>query len=454
MTMINEIDYSRNICKKKSPHVEIRKRFALVFVVFIIMIFLTTVYQVIAPLFEFQYRFKYAFLGSSLYLVVPILLIYSYFLYGQQRRDTLSDKFIIVLALTYFLPGHILYMFGSWSVGYYFFAQLSYLCLCVINEVMPHHMQLKVGGLPRLRLLHNSLYGVSFFIAISVILITLVYNDLSLNINLDDVYKMRDDWRNSNMPNIFNYYLPFASRICPVLLVISIKDKKVALSILLVLTQLLLFSFGGSKYALFAIILSVIIALSRFQLTSKGIIYLYTLFLLICSVECVFHIGDIPIFSIYTIRRLSFVPNQIAGYYYEFFENRDFLFYSESFLKSLLDYPYSVGFPHVIGDFAFGLPDMGANTGMFAEGYSQVGWFAIPIYSFLYIIAFRAYESCSKGFIGTKYYQAPVLGVILYTLSFQDGSFFSVLLTQGFILTIVTMYLLSKRFEERKYATA
>ena len=120
-------------------------------------------------------------------------------------------------------------------------------------------------------------------------------------------------------------------------------------------------------------------------------------------------------------------------------------YYSESFLRGFLYYPYSDPFPHVIAEYAFNLPEVGANTGLFAEGFSQIGWLSLPVYAILYIITFRLYTMCCSHFLDTRLSHIPLLGIVLYTTSFIDGAFFSIILTQGGFLTGLSLYILSRK---------
>lgn len=433
----------------------LRDRLFVFLAVVVVFLAMMSIYEVIGPLYASEYRFRTRLIGlSESWLIAPTLLVYMGFLYRQHRRDSLPDLFIIILTLTYFLPGNILYLYGNWTTTYYVFIQLSYICLCTLNEITPKHFRSRRHAEGSHGEAMKRLYTLSLVLGISVLFISLVYNGLRITISLENVYDLREEWRESSMPNIFNYYLPFAARITPVLLVISIKDKKMMLAALLVLTQLSLFSFGGMKYTFFALILALIVGFTSFRITGRRVILFYVAFVLVCLAECTFVTDDLPIVSVYTLRRFAFVPNQISFFFFDFFQHRDYLYYSDSFLRWLLDYPYKAPFPHVIGDYAFGSPEMGANTGLFAEGYSQIGWLAVPVYSVLYILAFRVYSFCSAGFERSKYSQAAVLGVALYALSFQDGSFFSILLTQGFLLTLLAMYYISNSLKSARDAGA
>lgn len=407
------------------------------------------IYEVVASLFASMYQFKTNYGGlTSLHLVIPYLMIVSYFLYRQQRRESLSDYFIIVLTLLYFIPGNVLFVYGNWSVTYYIFHLLSYLSLSIANELFPN-IQFPMS--PSLGRNKGILSFISYFISISVILITLYYNGLQINLNLDEVYNLRNEWSASGMPNIFNYYLPFAARITPILLIITLKQRRVLLSSLLIFSQLVSFSFGGMKYTLFALVLGILFHFFGQKVDAKKIIIYFSVFVGVCLIECLLSNKQLPLLTIFTLRRTSFVSNQIGFYFFSFTQESDYLYYSGSFLRGFLTYPYQDSFPHVIGNYAFGFPDMGANTGLFAEGFSQIGWLSLPVYAFLYIVSFRFYSACCKAFEGTNLSHIPLLGVLLYASTFIDGAFFSVLLTQGAFLATLTLYVLSQTIVNRSY---
>lgn len=404
---------------------------------------LRAIYEVIGPLYASMYQFKMNYIGTtSILAVLPYLVLISIFLYRQQKRATFSDFFIIILTLCYFLPGTVMYVYGNWSNSYYVYHLLSYLCLVVTNELLPSFTT--THSLYTRRNSDSIVTFLSIAIPLSVILITLYYNGLRINLQLGEVYDMRREWSSSRMPNIFNYYLPFTARITPILLLITLKQRRIWLSSLLIFSQLVSFSFGGMKYTLFALILGVLFHFFGKNINAKKVIIYYSIFVVLCLGECLMLSDQLPMLTIYTLRRMSFIPNQIGYYFFAFTQGHDYLYYSESFLRGFLHYPYSYPFPHVIGEYAFGLPDMGANTGLFAEGFSQIGWLSLPIYSVLYVVSFRIYEVCTIGFQKTKMTYVPLLGLFLYAFTLQDGAFFSVLLTQGFALSVLVLYLLSQ----------
>lgn len=414
-----------------------------------IFVMLHPIYEVISPLYASMYQFKSDYIGlSSLSLVIPYLILISVFLYRQQRRASLSDYFIIILTLLYFLPGNILFVYGNWGSTYYIFHFLSYLFLSTTNEIFPNIRCSEHSS----REEHKGVLSfICYFISISVILITLYYNELHLNFNLSEVYDLRSEWSTSGMPNIFNYYIPFAARFTPILLLVTLKRRRVFLSSLLIFSQLVSFSFGGMKYTLFALVLGILFYFFGQKVDAKKIIIYFSAFVGVCLIECLLSKEQLPLLTIFTLRRTSFVPNQIGFYFFSFAQENDYLYYSGSFLRGFLNYPYQDSFPHVIGNYAFGLSDMGANTGLFAEGFSQIGWLALPMYATLYIVSFRFYSACCKAFEGTNLSHIPLLGVLLYASTFIDGAFFSVLLTQGAFLAALSLYILSQTIANKSH---
>ena len=199
------------------------------------------------------------------------------------------------------------------------------------------------------------------------------------------------------------------------------------------------------KYTLFALLLGILFHFFGQKLNTRKIFIYFSVFIGICLIECLLMKDQLPLLTVYTLRRTSFISNQIGSFFFSFAQSHDCLYYSESFLRGLLHYPYSDPFPHVIAEYAFNLPEVGANTGLFAEGFSQIGWLSLPVYAILYIVVFRLYTKCCSSFLDTRLSHIPLLGILLYTSSFIDGAFFSVILTHGGFLTALSLYILSRK---------
>lgn len=140
-----------------------------------------------------------------------------------------------------------------------------------------------------------------------------------------------------------------------------------------------------------------------------------------------------PFLTEIVTRRISFIPNMVGYCYYDFFSTHELLYLKASILRWFgAENPYHEYIPGLIGRYYWGRP-MGANTGMFGEAFSQFGWFSCIIYPFLYIYAFRFFDACAKNIDE----RIVLTAVVLLSISFIDGAFWGVMLTEGFILICI-----------------
>lgn len=418
------------------------KRRILLTIIIVILYFYSScfLYEKIADRFQYMYNFQSEFSISKLLLCVPYIVYISFFLYLQLTKNNISNLFLIVITLLYFLPGSVLYIYGNFTDNYFIFYVLGFVIMTVFDKIIPNRaLIIRKGG----NVIGLNIFGL--LIAGLTTLIVFYYNGINLQVNFAEVYGMREDWANSSMPNIFNYYIPFAARITPILMVLFIYRKNFYVSFVLGLSQLISFGFGGMKYTFFALFVAILIYCFFKAKTYYPIIYYILIFNVLAVVE--YLIYDESLIATFFQRRLSYIPNQIGYYYYDFFSHNEFLYFRDSFLRLFgMKSPYDEAIPHVIANYAFNRPYMGANTGLFAEGFSQIGWVSVFVYPLLYIAAFRFYEYCIGAIKSGLSYKIAFTGVVLYSITFVDGAYFSILLTQGFILSCLSLKYLSRFF--------
>jgi hypothetical protein len=86
------------------------------------------------------------------------------------------------------------------------------------------------------------------------------------------------------------------------------------------------------------------------------------------------------------IDRFLLVPAQLNFYYYDFFSQNPKIFWTDSkwlLIGKIIDYPYSLPLPMVIGDTYFNNPETSANTGWIGSGYAHAGFFGMMIYAII-----------------------------------------------------------------------
>lgn len=412
--------------------------FKVAFLVYLYRGLLDMVYvKGIYPYYAYLYNFKYSYSVERIFYSYLLTFLFAVIIYKYVSKTNLSSLFIFTISLVYFIPNLSVYCWDGLSQGYFIYYLTCFIFLVLSDRLVPP-----------INFVRNKYYSQNFpnyiaiFVAVVNALIVVFFIGFTIKIDLTDVYNMREEWASQNLPSVVSYFQPFAARLIPVLIVYYICRKKYLMVIILIVSQLLSFSFSGLKYIFFALIIGVLIGFFYNNLNRISVIY----GLIIANIFSVFELFILKresLFVTFFTRRISFIPNKISYFYYEFFEKNELLYLRESFMRWFgLSNPYKERIPAVIGNYAFGVK-MGANTGLFGEAFSQFGFFSALIYPFLYIFAFRLLEACVK--VQNVFdYKVAFTAVILYTISFIDGAYFSILLTQGFLLFCLSMYLISK----------
>jgi len=144
---------------------------------------------------------------------------------------------------------------------------------------------------------------------------------------------------------------------------------------------------------------------------------------------------------ILSFRRVHFIPTLLDICYLDFFEG-NYLYWSESILKSFVEYPYDMRATNLIGETYFNRPDMSANNGLISEGYMNFGTWGVLINTVIVGSYFAILNSLK---IPAKYFGLFVLTMF----SFLSSSVFTVLLTHGGLaLLIVSVFILNNKKNE------
>ena len=109
---------------------------------------------------------------------------------------------------------------------------------------------------------------------------------------------------------------------------------------------------------------------------------------LIVFVYLVFLVFSYDLLASILGRRLFFSPASLVFSYFEFINQNVHVFWSHSFLASVLDYPFDKPLPLEVGAFN-GKPNVWANAGYLATGYAHAGLWGVVIYSLILGLLFR-----------------------------------------------------------------
>ncbi len=133
-----------------------------------------------------------------------------------------------------------------------------------------------------------------------------------------------------------------------------------------------------------------------------------------------------------------FVPSLLDYSFFEFF-NENYLYWSNSFLKGIVEYPYEMSSPRIIGLEYFEKEDMAANNGLISDGFSNAGSIGILISIFL----FNSFMLIIKNSnIDSRFF-----GIFFFVLyGFLTTAISTVFITHGgLLLLLISFFLLREK---------
>lgn len=277
---------------------------------------------------------------------------------------------------------------------------------------------------------------VTIIVSAAVIIVSGVYAGFRLRLSLANVYDLRMEAREFNMPILLKYIYSFAANIIPICMVYYITRKKKYMIYLLAFIGLLNFSIAGSKSTLFRIFLCVgLLYLSKVNYKK----WLIPSFLVICILSVLeFYIYESTFISTMLIRRSFYIPNLLDSVYFNYLQNMDPFFFDTSKFTNI---QFSIG-----GD-VFGIEQMRANNGFFTDAYINLGAAGCIVYPFIYSLIFRALEGACYGLNQC----VSIFCAFLVVTTLESTFFTTSLLTHGIFLMIVTLYFMPIHGEDSHY---
>jgi hypothetical protein len=137
--------------------------------------------------------------------------------------------------------------------------------------------------------------------------------------------------------------------------------------------------------------------------------------------------------------RMTALPGLLTGYYYEFFSSHPQAHLGHSILSSLVDYPYAVEPPYLIGARYFHSASNDANANIWADAYANFGYAGIVLFTILFAILLWLYDSIATGSRNTR---VAALAIGLPAFALANGGLLTSLLTNGVALAMLLVYLM------------
>lgn len=345
------------------------------------------------------------------------------------KKDSATNNVLIFFVLLYYYPLTSLFAYQNNNLSYYFYASSYFLFLMIYNKIvsLPKIVQIQKGN--------EFIFDVSIFIiGLIMILISGYFTGFRISFDLSEYYVFRDEVIMYRLPSIVSYLFFWGMKIIPIGLCYAIVEKKKWLVIFCIFAQILGFSFNGKKSVFFMLFLVLGISVFYKDRYRKKLPFIFCISSLVSLFESLIN-GENSFLVKHFIRRLMYVPAYLGEKYYEFFSNNEFDYWRSSILRRLdFKSPYIDGIPTTMGYYVYG-NNANANTGLCGDAFANFGWFSLLFYPLILIIAFKIMDQLLDNI------DSRISMVICFSnaYAFLSGTFFSVLMTNGYIILCLLM---------------
>lgn len=369
-------------------------------------------------------RFAYALVAIAISAVVlPV----------TKRPSSFFLHLTLAIMLT---PSLVAYAGSSLPDGFAIVSIFSFFTVNVISRVRLKPILLPILGPPA------ALGGLCSILVIFVVSFAIYDGFQFINFDFTQVYALRDEVE-ENLPGLYGYLTPiFTKAVVPVAVVIACIYRLRAAALTIAACSILLFAITTHKSMIFYpfVAAGIYYAGKGDRLTRNMIIVLSAIVLISLIDTYLYMAGQFSTGGWLTnlfVRRSLFTPSMLNYFYYDFFSTSPPYYWSQSRLTlGLVENPYPVAPPSLIGSVYFGASEMSANTGWIGSGMANAGVFGAILYSVGLGLLFSLIDSYGRIWGTTA---VTAIGVVPIMTAITSADLVTLLLTHGMLVTLVLL---------------
>jgi len=403
------------------------------FIVFLIILYKFTldyIYaEILSPLYSY-YGFTMDFSANKYMLTIGVVFILMKPMLNLLRKGNGSSMVIFLLSIVYFIPGCTVFALANLDDRYFVFFLVYWVILVSTQLLLP-----TIKGNLFHRIENPIIFNyIIIGFAVVAIMISGIYTGFRLHFTLKNIYDLRLSARELNLPSIAEYMLSASYVILPLGTMYYIVNKRRSMVQILMFVQFLSYSFNGKKSVLFTMLVVALIGKFYNENRQRWIVSAFVGLNFIGMVEALLGDGTSDIVRLIH-RRVFFTPPLLGSYYFEFFSANGFDYLRQSILRWFgVTSTYAVPIQRLIGLQYYNNIETNANTGMCGDAFANFGWLGL-FYPLLIILALRVFDKSSRNL-------DPRITALMWVLLFYkfiNGTFFSIMLTGGFIITCIAL---------------
>lgn len=341
----------------------------------------------------------------------------------SNRYNSFSQLIAALLLYLRIIPFTSLVMYMPKSSGFVFSNLVYWILIFVLLSYLK--MQNPLGLLRSRGGSKSAIFVLTVISVLTVLIVSGVYCGFRIHLSLEDVYELRMEAREFDMPVVLKYLHSATSNIIPILIIYYISKGNRLMVYLLALIGLLNFSIAGHKSTLFKIILCLGLYLFPKLDIKKYLPYFFITLGVITILEFL-NFNTIALSTIF-IRRGLYVPASLDISYFDFIEKHGPTYFTK-------------GIASEIGSLA-GDDAKRCNNGMFSDAFMNLGFLGCIIFPIIFVYFVKISEYITNNLnLSLRFFAAFLI------VSTLGSSYFTTsMLTHGLFLLLVTLYLIPKR---------
>ncbi len=349
------------------------------------------------------------------------------------KQEQPSSILLTIWYMIYFIPITTYCAFGGGSSAFLFFSFIYCVILSFLQLKFPIIVWKKSKG-------EISGKGINIIIGlVSVILIYIWarYTNFRILLTITDVYEVRAEAAGYSMPIALSYFISLAPILIALIMLYALANKKKIILLWSLVLMLISFSYAGHKTVLFM----PVILIGGYVFYRKGALSLLLPVGILAQIAGIIGYlnGNLFIVSL-LFRRGAMMLAQLSESYYRFFENHNIDLFRNSFMGKLgFDSIWDMPISKVIGN-NFKTQVINSNNGFMADVWANLGLIGLFVMPIILIVCLRLLD-----FAAHKLDIRIVIGlVIFFAFVFANSSWSTALISHGFLLTCIVLFLFPK----------
>ena len=363
--------------------------------------------------------------------------------YIKNKKSTVSSVFILVLFMLSFAPCLVYYQFNPEGKDWMMIIQATVILIMDMAFKSSERKQAHFRNVGVSYKNETFRFVVILFLACYLVIMFYKFGIPKLSsMSVTKISETRSEVKIGTLLSIIQNII--CKILCPVFLLISIKERKPWLFVLMVFVQVYTYGITGFKTFLFIPVL--VIGIGLFKNINLRDCILYGLPLIIVVVSLLYVIipkeSTLYIYAL-SVERVIFLPAKIKVAYFDYFSTHDFVMFAQSTIGKLFGIPnsYPTEIPYLIGEVYFNRPEMWTNTGFIADAYANGGVIGVALMSLVVYYGVKIANDLVKN--STDYLNKSMQVVfLLFFISLNDGGAMSVMFSGGMIFAIISLILI------------